>query len=158
MPAEVRFDVEVEQFRPLGLMNTTIRMTEGTANAKTIAELVGSYYIKVKKKPTNHPEDTNPDVLLLTFVLTDKKHLFSGVVFSKRKAKPNDPPLPANDTNFRGKAAFPEFKITTTGAGFSQMIITNTRDQKASFDYSIIIQEISSGEIGCIDPEIENEV
>ena len=157
MPAEVKFDVAVEQFRALGIMNTTVTMTPASTDPtlEKVAKLDGSYYIQVKKKPTGHKDDKAPEIKL-TFVLNDARYLFAGIVFSKRSAMPFQP-ISVADPNVRGKGSFPSVEITTPAPGVSQMTVTNMRDQKASFDYSIILQDVESGLIGCIDPEIVNE-
>jgi len=187
MAADSRIEIKVLWFRPIGsVTTTTVEMklqggiedpvppgTSGKSGVfrDGVVTLAGSYFIKMKKwvgvvdlvDPTRERK--------LKFWVTDAAvdptekgdYLLQGIAFSNRD--PNSGP------NRLGQRSFPRIEIAVEPINPADdpnnpstkkarmLTVTNSRlhADKESFDYLILLQRISDGAIGIIDPEFENE-
>ena len=161
MPAEAKFTIDVLVFRPIGsLTTTTIAMTlagavpnpgEGGATTPSGVTLVGNYFIRVNKYVAGANPDDPDEPMKLKFYLTNRKYLLQGIAFSNRDQGAG---------NNLGQAAFTTIEIgPEPGTNERVLTVTNARGvgKKQSYDYLILIQQVSDGAVGIIDPEMENE-
>jgi hypothetical protein len=83
--------------------------------------------------------------LQLNFTLNDPDHVLLGVAFASNVM-----------LGSIGRSTFPTILINRTAEG-SSMTVTDQNSKDARYDYVILVQSLASGEIGLIDPAIENE-
>lgn len=136
------FHIEVIKFRPLGsVMTTTIKMNRIDETAEPTIKTEGDYVIEVGLSDASDSSE-----VLLQFVMDSTKHLLLGIAFSNKEfAGPNNV----------GQEEFPRVDIDTVDQ-HRVMTVTNKRSTKASYDYIILLQEVATGQIGIIDPEVRN--
>lgn len=173
------------KFRAIGdVTTTTVEMTlynpdtgakyesQSGVVSDGVVTLVGSYYIKVKRKgrPDWDPNGDDHQSMQVKFWVAKPTgankalYMLQGVAFSNREPKEH----PGNEL---GQEDFPAIQIAEekvpSGGTARVFTITNTRaagvdpgngtKKKVSYDYLFLIQETEHGAIGIIDPEWENE-
>lgn len=183
-PSKIR--IKVKKFRAIGeLTTTTVEMDlrdpnpvpQPGAPETTDGEVtkVGSYFIRSKKggSPLDLKfwlvDDSREDTDLAKY----HNYVILGIAFINRdQGSALTPPAdPGTSAGYVGEHRFVRVDIALEPAnalepGYPEpngtlrvMTVTNNRKHgaKESFDYMILVQEASSGAIGIIDPEYENE-
>ena len=173
-------EIQVVIFRPIGSVTTTTvemklhgdgveEISPGSSTDRGVVTLVGSYFIKVRK-PGTHADDGTDEMRLKFFVTTHDsnptadEYLLQGIAFSNRNQKKS---ADVTKENRLGQFDFPKVELAIENTPLGNMArvftITNRRSvrvvqkKKASYDYLFLIQRVSDGAIGIIDPEWENE-
>lgn len=146
-PHTAFFEVVVETFREWGsIMTTTVTMTHLNPGAENdLVKKDGNYVIKVRMDNPHQPDGCSE--VRIQFRVSRALFRFLGIAFSRRD----------KDTlNSVGQVNFPRTR-TFSDEMFSYLEVTNTRKDRASYDYLILLQNVADGKIGVIDPEIVNE-
>lgn len=83
----------------------------------------------------------------LTFQLPDPKYVLLGVAFKSNEGSVSQTEFPALSTS-----------RDANGSQMTMLDSCDTTQDEVFLDYLILVQQVSTGNIGAIDPEIETEV
>jgi hypothetical protein len=131
--------VTINTFRPIGCpypIDATLALTQGDP---------GIFSFDGKTLTIKLPSS---EQIQITYQLPDPRYVLLGIAFN--------PPT----TGGVGRKEFPLVSLNREAA-CSQMFVTDMCLEKyngTSFDYVILVQEVASGNIGLIDPDIETEI
>lgn len=137
-------NLTINQFRPLGGVfpisaSLALSNVQGSATIVTHGKNV---------KITFPPGPPQP--VVLTFALNDPDHVLLGIVFAANQAGKIS----------AGRSQFPTIDITRNSNGQSTMVVTDNclqQDVGVRFNYLVLVQSLSKGEIGIIDPDIDDQ-
>lgn len=137
----VTLTVKINTFRPINApypVDASMAMTQGDPATFSFDEPTQALTITV---PTQ-------ELVQIIYQLPDPAYVLLGIAFNPPKQ------------GCVGRAEFPSVSLNRNPT-CSQMFVTDTCLEAfngISFDYVILVQEVISGDIGLIDPEIETEV
>jgi hypothetical protein len=143
--------VNVTKFRPVGVVLTSATLSLQAGCDKNYFKTDGTnIWITIPKKA---PKDLDIEII---FEVNASDYLLVGVAFNKTNFDPNA----------EGAAEFPEIVITrsynpiTPMVGISRMKIKDAHVASrmgVNYDYYLMIQQVSDGSIGVIDPPISTD-
>ncbi len=137
-------NLTINQFRPLGGV-FPISATLSLSNVQGPA----SFVTHGKNLKISFPQ-SQPAPVVLTFALNDPDHVLLGIVFAA-----NQPGKVS-----AGRSQFPTINISRNSNGQSSMVVTDNclqQDVNVRFNYLILVQSLSKGEVGIIDPDIDDQ-
>ena len=136
-PPTATITVAIDAFYPIGSIypiNASLALTGGDANVFNLSD---------DKLTITVPPGTP---VKINYVLNDARYVLLGIAFN-----PNGPGA--------GRQEFPKVTLTRSLAN-SQMVVDDSSLQAfqgVDYTYVILVQEVKTGSIGLIDPDIENE-
>jgi hypothetical protein len=128
-------NVSIQQFRPLGGIFPITATFQLDPSTPPVFELSGKSIIVRTMTPTS-----------ITFQLADSNYVLLGVAFE----------ADGTATPSSGRAQFPQITIQRTQKG-SSLQVQDQGTTPTPYSYLLLVQQIATGEIGVIDPSIENE-
>jgi len=135
-PIPATITIDIQQFRSLGgvfPITCGFSLTQGDPN---IFVLDGkNIYIRV---PLGQ-------AVQLTFALPDPGYVLLGIAYES-----------STGSSSTGRTQFPTITLNRSPRGCT-MVVTDSGASQASYDYVILVQNALTGEIGIIDPVIENQ-
>ncbi|MBI5688976.1 MAG: hypothetical protein HZC55_02680 [Verrucomicrobia bacterium] len=137
MPLNPRIRIDLHTFRPLGgvvACSATMTIEEPANNSITL----DGKNVRIRR-----PRDGEDADLDLSFLLNAQSHLLLGITLTRE------------DGAAVSQAEFPRVEIVTEN-GDRRLTICDMRQTVANYDYAILVQEVGTGLVGLIDPEIEN--
>ncbi len=142
-------DIHIHKFRPIGAIPISADLTLGDHDPNFFSQSGNQITITIPKKDRSDIE--------LVFRLDPLEHLLIGIAFTARRfdKKP-----------FEGQLEFPRIVIETNEPLIDPINRTRTlrvtdaasplRDE-VYFDYVLFVQEVKSGTVGIIDPDMGTE-
>ena len=140
-------NLTINQFRALGgifPVSATMTLGPGTPD---------NFTLHGKNVKIELPQG-QPSSVTLTFALPDPNYVLLGIAFAAN----------TKGSSSLGRTEFPSVAITRNAPGGptgSTMVVTDSCDPSQNavrFNYVIMVQSVSTAEIGIIDPDIETEV
>lgn len=129
-------NVAIQQFRPLGgIFPITATFALDPSTPQPLFELRGKSIIVHTMAPTS-----------ITFQLNDPNYVLLGVAFE----------ADGTATPSSGRGQFPQITIQRSPGGSSLQVQDQGTTQNP-YSYLLLVQQVATGEIGLIDPSIENE-
>lgn len=129
-------NVAIQQFRPLGgIFPITATFALDPSTPQPPFELRGKSIIVHTMAPTS-----------ITFQLNDPNYVLLGVAFE----------ADGTATPSSGRGQFPQITIQRSQGGSSLQVQDQGTTQNP-YSYLLLVQQVATGEIGLIDPSIENE-
>jgi hypothetical protein len=137
MPKTAAIRIHLNKFRPLGSVVACSASMELADSGEGAVSLSGKNLI-LKRPGANEEAEVD-----LAFFLDATNYVLLGITFSR------------TDGADVGQTEFPKVLIETVSPD-RKMTVCDMRQTVANYDYAILVQEVATGLVGLIDPEIEN--